>query len=204
MTRDNIIRRVKVEMDELTPFDSGLVISAGNEESKPIDKYIDEILDQCAHKLILLAPVHLLSLTAHTPTITVTDTVALFDVPADFLGLGYLKFPEWERPVYNTIKETDPLYLRQKNIYTRAGVSKPVVALCTGSTVPRLECYTITSSNGAGIVFKYRAKILAELLPDNLIPALAYLTAAEIFKIFERPELVQPTMELFSNELNIR
>jgi len=200
MTRDEIINRVKVEMDELTPFDGGLIVSAGNEMSKPIDAYIEEILDDCAEDLILMAPIHLLSLKSFSGTISVAGGVASITIPSDFLALGYIKFPEWERQVNTTIKETDPLYLRQMNQYTRAGISKPVVAIRSG----KLECYSITSEDGTGIDFKYKAKVVAEQLPDRLMMALVYLTAAKMFKIFERGDLIAPTMELFQNEINIR
>jgi hypothetical protein len=118
--------------------------------------------------------------------------------------MGYIKLVEWERPVSNVIKETDPFYLRQKNKYTRAGVSKPVVAIRSGV----LECFSITttstSTDATGVDFQYRAKVAAELLPDKLIKALVYLTAAKIFKIFEQTALIAPTMELFQSELNNR
>jgi hypothetical protein len=165
MTRQEIINKIKVEMDELTPFDGGFIIplvSTKNAESKPIDAYIQEILDSCAENVILAAPVHLAPLKQYSGVVTVQDNVAMIAVPSDFLALGTVKLIEWERPVPASIPQTDPLYLRQRNKYTRAGVSRPVVALLNGV----IECYSTTttdsSPDAAGVDLKYRAKPVPE------------------------------------------
>jgi hypothetical protein len=211
MTRQEIINKVKVEMDELTPFEGGFIIplvSTKNAESKPIDAYIQEILDSCAENVILAAPVHLAPLKQYSGVVTVQDNIAMIAVPSDFLALGTVKLIEWERPVPASIPQTDPLYLRQRNKFTRAGVSRPVVALLNGV----IECYSTTSTDSspdaAGVDMKYRAKPVPGALtaqfdiPEKLIMPLVYLTAAKMFKIFELTALVAPTMELFTSELN--
>ena len=199
MTRLEIIARIKVEMDELTPLDA-LIVSIPNELSKPIDAYIESILDQCAEKLTLIAPSHLVDFTIITDPPVVTGGVAVITLPPDYLAIGSIKFPEWERPVNNLIKETDPLYLRQKNTYTRAGVSKPVAAIVSNGDQKVIECFSLTS-DGTVHTISYRAKKTAQDINSKLHLALVYLTTSEMIKIFEKGDLAKASTQSLQNEL---
>jgi hypothetical protein len=196
MDRKTIIQKVVIKLDEVAPFGEGLVVSATNIDTKPIEKYVDEMLDESTNELLLTLPTHLLPNSKMTISdqITITDNIASIKLPADYLRLGYVNFPSWERPVKQTITESSPTYSLQKNEYTRGGLAKPVVVIKKDATLKKvLECYTVTddNTNTTGGEVVYVKLTTPDNLPDNLIPALIMLCATKVLNIIGQVQLSQ-------------
>jgi hypothetical protein len=144
MTISDLIRRVKIKMDELTPFGeglsitdpstgasipvtSGLVLLRPELYEKPIETYIKESIYDGYYALVAIAPYHITPVKSLTGTVVLNaDRSGTFTLPSDFYKLKDFKLVEWERPVTVTIDENDPHYKDQFNIYTRGNISKPI------------------------------------------------------------------------------
>jgi hypothetical protein len=194
MDRKTIIQKVTVKLDEYASFGQGLIVSALNVNAKPIEEYIDTLLDECTEELELTVPIHLLPLSKLdiTNLISITDNVATIKLPFEYLKLAYLKFPCWERPINKVISESHPLYAVQKNEYTRGGFAKPVVVikkeLITNKKL--LECYTVQNdTTNLSPDLAYIKIMIPDQIPDNLVPVLSSLCAQKVMIITGRTDL---------------
>lgn len=177
MDRNQLISKVKIKMDELSPFDDGDISPA------PL---IDEVLDEAAKKIQLELPLHLLAAEDFAPVAVPSGTVTL---PTDFLRLASFQMACWERPVVKAISKEDPLYALQKNVFVRGGVAKPVVAIYHNGTNKVLEYYSVpagtTHTVGHALYIKDQA---AQELDDSLADALTWKCAAMVYEIMEMYE----------------
>lgn len=188
MTRDQIIHAVKVRLEELTPFEDGLVVLADESDVQPVASYIDSLLNESGDEVQMLLPLHMLTPSAiSTNPVLGTDGVYRLELPSDYLRLHSIKAPTWEREVNIPIATTNPLYQLQRNIYTRSGNAKPVVAITYDGDKQKLELYTAST-----LEKKYYIKrVAAELLSDKLIPYVVLMCAIKVYGTLERPDLAK-------------
>jgi hypothetical protein len=217
MDRDQIIQQVKMRMDELSPFNDGLIVYAASpaEElahTKPIQYYIDATLDESNREMLLVAPLNHIPLvdfdfgTLHAD-ISVVNNIGRFTLPDDFLRLGWLKFNVWERPVFDTISNNDPNYKLQLNEFTRGGYGKPIVSVTKypPSRIKILEMFTISDTDKTTGVGAYVAEepVGNDTVPDILVPALSWLTAGKVFQIMEKAGPSQAALQQFQAQLTL-
>jgi hypothetical protein len=204
MTRENFISQVKAKMDELTPFNEGLVISDGM-NTNPVFSHIDGLVNECVYEVIISSPVHIFptknAVTA-VADVTISDNVGKVVLPTDFAKMASVEFTEWERPVLTVITDQDPKYLLQKNKYTRAGASKPVVVLRTIDDKRIIECYTLISAEGAKV--KYVAKLTIEQMPEIILPALMWYVASKVYASMEDPKNSESAFKNYISSTTIR
>lgn len=185
MTKEQIIKAVKVKMEEITPFDDGLMVL--NAEVKPIESYISEVFQNSIDKLLMICP---LSLTTETslPSTGLTSTtnngksIGKLSIPDDFIRLHTFKMAGWERPVHRCISTENPKYSEQLNPWTRGGNSKPVIV-----NKGYLEIYTYNTGDTVQTsLYIKRVDIDAPdiSIHDKLINPLCSLIAADVYAIF--------------------
>lgn len=201
MTKTEFIRQVKKKMDELTPFDEGLIISDGM-NTNPVFEHIDGVVDECVHEVVLQAPVHLLIAKSFSGDITIANEIANAIMPDDFVKIASVEFPEWERPVFKAISDLDPLYTQQKNKYTRGGSAKPVVVVRTENNKRFIECYTVSSAENAKI--RYIGTHAIDQVPDKLLPALEWYVASKVFASMDEPKKAEEANKQYISSLTIR
>lgn len=185
MTKTEIIRKIKAKMEEITPFDDGLMVL--DPGVKPIESYIDEMLQPALDRLLMICPLHLTKETAlpYTGLTTRTDNnklIGLLPIPDDFIRIHTFKMNTWERPVHRTTSTENPEYILQLNPYTRGGNSKPVIV-----KKEKLEIYTY--STGATVEISLYVKKVdvndTQIdIKDKLINPLIALTASMVYAIF--------------------
>lgn len=137
MTRAEYIKRIKVLLDEVSPFDEPAgFIASGEDKSyevvKPVVSYIDGCLDRAASFCLNTLPTTLLS-----------EDIATMQVQAamDTEGVGHVSIDGYVRPVRihdnegilrrditSFITTSSPIYLLQQNKHTRGKECKPVAA----------------------------------------------------------------------------
>ena len=178
MDRDGIITSVKVKIDELTP--DGVAL--------PLEEIIGPVLDESARELLLALPSRLLDAEdLNLEGIAYSeDKRAYIPVPNDFLKIGKIRFPKWEKTVSTAIKEESPEYTLENNPYTRGGWSRPTVSLINkdGDTV--LEGSKVDGSVAEEKITTEatkRKELLPEELPDMLIDSLGWLAASKVLQI---------------------
>jgi hypothetical protein len=186
MTRAAIIAKVKAKLEELTPFDEGLVVlSAG--DVKPITSYVDDTLNDASDEVRMILPLHLITPDTISAAMTVgTDGVGSLVLPSDYLRLYAIKAPEWAREVHRPISTENPEYKLQRNTYTRGKAHKPVVAITRDATNQKLELYTVATATLDRKL--YVKRVLAEANPDSLIPFVVLMCALKVYDIIGNVE----------------
>ncbi len=189
MNRATLIDRVKVKLDELTPFDEDLLVALPNADIKPVEAYIDEALDEATTEVLLRVPLHKLSpkRVATAMAVPTSDGVGYVDCPADFLRLYSFKMEGWHREVEFPISEGNPNYKLQRNHHTRGGVVKPVVVLNHRKTeTKQLEYYSLPNGVAHKVEkFLYVPITVAENLADNLVVLLIWICARKVFEVLQ-------------------
>lgn len=204
MNKATFIQRVKTKMDELTPFNEGLVVFDGA-NTNPVYDTIDALLPECIDEVLYLTPSHHLpwkNAVSQSNQVTLSNGVGYISLPSDFIKIARVIFQEWERPVTKAILENDSKYLEQKNKYTRAGISKPVIALVQSDSKKTLECYTITKTDGAAVNYVYRLTI--DQIPDIVLPSLEYYTASKAFSAIGNAKAAEEMNKQFLQTTTIR
>lgn len=195
MTLDQLKTRVKIKVDEYTP--SGV--------SHSFDDFLEPMLQESAKEITDTAPRQLLSSTdISTSVITYENDLAYLYIPADYARLCDIKFPLWDKPVYDTISPDDPEHAIQDNEYLKAGYGRPVVMLKTvGTAGKRLVCGKVAS--GATPTYaRYFAYEEPADMPSALDEALTWLAAAKILQILNYQEQAQLAQERYIAEIRNR
>lgn len=198
MLRDELIARVALRMDEVSP-DSGLDIMVDGRDNNPLYSLIDGIADDCALELYAKAPYWRLPQTAFQQADTVVEGITTdagsrriirFKLPSDFLRVAEINCIAFQRPITEVVSEQSPEGKRQHNRFLRAKGAKPVAVLSFGTwndqPCREIDCYSIASdaqvASGIGIDASYIAKPpSAENIPDILQPPLQWLIASKAF-----------------------
>ena len=151
MTRQELIHRVKVKLEELSPYgyeapliavyeDSELTENI-NKEIKPIISYIAECLTESCNTILSILPLHLIKpkefevkkrdkVDIISRAYSYTGGRGYFayklEMPSDFLRLHSFKFKDWEKVVQKTISPESPLYVYECNDCTMGKPTRPV------------------------------------------------------------------------------
>ena len=126
VSREDIIARTKLCMEELTPEWDGVFEQT---EGVCIDRYIDAKIEEILRALYLSVSVRLLPVQEALPPpepVKRQDGSGRIILPDEVIRPVSLYMEGWKRPVVRFIDETHPLYELQFNRYTRGGVAKPV------------------------------------------------------------------------------
>ena len=207
ISRLRIINVVKAKIDELIPEGEGVQFSLHSPPnvSNPYDLFISAVLDEATKNTIMMAPVHLLEPTIYIPTAIKTleddwGETGYIELPENFLRFILFKMAEWERPASEVISISSPLYLKQKNKFSRGFISKPVVAFSWFGTEESkkriLEYFSVpVGSEHAVEMFQYMPETKAEDLQSNLIDVLTWVCASKVLQITGQLDLSGNAME---------
>lgn len=164
MTIKELTYKVKVKLQELTPYGSGLAVVDPSENietvltdglvvleperyDKPVEIYIKECIEDAYIELVNLAPSNLLPTKEfdliNTEIRKRQDGSGIFRLPNDFFKLIRLKMIGWERPVLNTINTDDNRYQEQFNSYIRGGFSTPICAIIKDDKGKLIEYFSL-------------------------------------------------------------
>ena len=61
MTRSDIIKKVKVKLEEFSNFENQSYVLPANDMMKPIDSYIEETMDEATREVLLILPLWFVS-----------------------------------------------------------------------------------------------------------------------------------------------
>lgn len=181
MTRNELINRVKSNLDEISPSGS-LIVDVGVEDNNPLDEIINNLLDESAKEVLIKAPVIRLNATKATETATQDprdSKIGTIDIPEDFLRIVELKMADWYRSVTEIHAQGTPIANMQYNKYTRAGVVKPIAVLSHRENKTVIEYYSVNTSHAIDR-FMYIKKESAENIPEILQDALCWICASRV------------------------
>jgi hypothetical protein len=178
---------VKTRIDEITPVNELTVQIAGYDD-KPLDYFINSVLDECGDDIQKIAP--LWKLTAYSCTnaaVRINEYSGYVELPSDFLRLIDFKLFNWERSVTVPVMAGTVAADRQKNRFLRGGTAKPVCVLghtLDGENIKRtVEYYSTVDDNHNLEKFLYARRMTAEHLNNDLTEALVWHTAGKVLGI---------------------
>ena len=210
MTRDELVVYTKNLIDEVSPINGfGQDINEEDikitdfEGDKPIDDFIEALLDESGDEAQLLAPTHMVGyVSANMSDMSVISDyerrsfVGEFEKPNTFLKLARARLGSWERSVTYTLKEGEVGSDIQSNIYLRGGVAKPKIVEERDYLYlyPAFEeDITDTSSK-----IEYVARVSAERVSTGLQNILCWLCAGRVYGRVGNPSAEKECREMAS------
>lgn len=132
MTFEELIDRVKVKMEEYTPFAETTAIAASESmgfETKPIVSYIKRTIDEAANEMLMVLPLHLIRSEKMTiiEQIRYTNGSGVIGLGENFLRVHRFKMKDWRTTLHHAEYEGSPIAQLQDNPYTRGRAYKPVL-----------------------------------------------------------------------------
>ena len=189
ISRTEIVHRVKMCMEELTPDAAGFL---EQEEGVLIDNYIEGVIEPQLRVLFMTAPVALLPVaevsSLYTPMAR-ADGSGRIRLNDDVMRPILLQMAGWKVPVTRFIDEKHPLYELQFSRYTRGGVAKPVAVYThDGQGVHVVDYYSLPATDTHHIeslqcVLAPEHNATSYNLEPLLIDALCYRCAAAVYGI---------------------
>lgn len=208
MTRSDIIKKVKVKLEEFSNFENQSYVLPADDMMKPIDSYIEETMDEATREVLHILPLWFVSSMGRdgaAPITIVADgygTHAEMNLPQDFLRLVAVKLESWRREVndgLNLISHTHPRYKEQHNPATRGRTDKPVGVLAG----QKIELYSTTEANEALEYFIYIPTMKAEQVEDKVVDYMVLSAAAKIMGIYGNMEGVKLCQEQLVQKINM-
>jgi hypothetical protein len=178
---------VKTRIDEVTPIGE-LTVQLSGYDDKPVDYFIDSVLDECADDIQKSAPLwKLTAYSSNNSAVRIDEYSGYVELPLDFLRLISFKLESWARSVTVPVLSGTVAADRQKNIFLRGGTAKPVCVLGhsfdKGSPKKTLEYYSTVDDNHTIEKFLYSKRMTAENLNNDLVEALVWHTAGKVLGI---------------------
>ena len=220
MTKEELIHKIKVKMEELSPFgyeqlDAYQLANEMNEDNmiKPINSYVEECLVEGCNETLMLIPPQLIKPISYIGNgVLITEegdgvlSPVSFDMGEDFLKLHSLRMSDWKTDIYETISKIDMRYKLQSNIWTMGKPTRPVVvidSISNNDIKPRLIAYS--SSNANYKTFNYIKKITEETtdFDDDLTEFFSLYIAGKVYDIMSMKEQSQVMMEEITNRIKI-
>lgn len=184
MNRKELTHYTKTLIDEISPIDgleNNIVIEDFGED-KPIDDFIDSLLDESATETQLLAPTYYLDGgTISFANVSVSDGVGEVNKPVDFLKIIRFKLKSWERPVNVSVSEGSPLADIQGNKYLRGGKAKPIVV--EERSYLRIYPVSLTDIGVTTHTLEYAKKKVAESVNTELQIPMCWMCASKVMAI---------------------
>lgn len=191
---NDLIERVKVNMEELTDLYNASVVLDGGID---ISVYIQEKLPDALLSVWATSPVESLPQTDCASSLQPerrTDGSGRVILPADVWRMTEFCMEGWRQPVTAFVDRTSPAYELQFNPYTRGGVAFPVCVLSNENGQKCLDYYSLPPCTEAHRVKTARYVAYPRLsnnsyeIDESLIPVVCYTCAALVFEILDRPE----------------
>lgn len=132
MTFEELIDRVKVKLEEYTPFAESTALAASESmgfETKPIVSYIRQTLEEAANEVLMTLPLHLI----RAEKMYIIDQIkydngsGVVGLSDSFLRVHRFKMRDWKTALHHAEFEGSPIAELQDNPYTMGRPHKPVL-----------------------------------------------------------------------------
>lgn len=193
MTRENIIKQILLRIDEISPFAATDIID---------NDLIDGLLNESAEDVLMKLPLHLLPTSTPSTVNQISDQISTkIQLPIDFLRLIKLKLSGWNKSINELFPEEHPKFqLQYTNKYLRGTINRPIAFIVNATTNQNKDILCFGNSNDNNVSqFYYCKKLVAELIPDNILEPLFYIGAFKTLVAMEKPEQAKVAMTQFEN-----
>lgn len=197
MTREELIKKVALKMDEISSSDD-VIESVGTGDNNPLYTQINNLLNESINDVLMKAPLHRIQSMVRPFTdarmelvFYLNKKVAIFDVPEDFIKLAYISHNLFYRDIVDLALEGDATDKRQHNIHLVAGYAKPVAVLERKNGLRIIKCYSFNTNENVSPVGYYVKRYDSDKndptvevgLDDYLTDIVSWLCAGKVFYI---------------------
>lgn len=153
MTREELIKKIALKMDEISSSDD-VIVPVGTGDNNPLYTQINNLLNESVNDVLMKAPIYRiqsqvqkLSATATSKTVFGGDRkVAVIGITEDFIRLVSITDDAFQRPIIELAIEGDDVDKRQHNKFLVAKSAKPVAVIGRDVSGARtITCYSYES-----------------------------------------------------------
>lgn len=155
MTREELIKKVALKMDEISSSDD-VIVPVGTGDNNPLYTQINDLLNESVNDVLLKAPIYRLqNQVEKLPDDSIktgeifgnTRRVAVLSISDDFIRLVSITDALFERPIVDLSIEGDAIDKKQHNRFLVAKHSKPVAVLANSAEGRKITCYSYDASD---------------------------------------------------------
>lgn len=153
MTREELIKKVALKMDEISSSDDVIVpVNAG--DNNPLYTQINNLLNESVNDALMKAPVYRIQNQIGTVKNATSKSLfgdtrkaAVFAVPNDFIRLVQINDDLFQRPIIELAIEGDDVDKRQHNRHLVAKYARPVAVMGRNGNGRTISCYSYGSGD---------------------------------------------------------
>lgn len=196
MTREELIKKVALKMDEISSSDD-LIVPVGTGDNNPLYTQINSLLNESVNDAFMKAPIY--RVYAYAGKVEVATSIeipgypkprkkAVIDIPDDFMRLISITDKAFQRPIVDLAIEGDDVDKRQHNRHLVAKTAKPVAVIGRSATGRVITCYSYNSEDTPSPSLLYVKRydsdkdITAETgLDDYMTDLVSWVCAGRVF-----------------------
>lgn len=204
MTREELIKKVAMKMDEISSSDDVIVpVSTG--DNNPLYTQINYLLNESVNDVLMKAPIYRLqsqmaSLSSSgaigeepadveiLPIFNGARRIAIIYTPDDFLRLVSISDNAFQRPIIELAIEGDFMDKRQHNKFLVAKSAKPVAVMGSNENGRCITCYSYESSESPNPTLRYVKRYMKDMniseesdLDGYLVDIVSWVCAGKVF-----------------------
>ena len=197
MTREELIKKVALKMDEISSSDD-VFVPVGTGDNNPIYTQINNLLNESVNDVLMKAPIyrlhgHIGVQKQFTPANLFVGTskprkAAVIDVPADFVRMASITDDAFQRPIVEFAQEGDDVDKKQHNVHLVAKTAKPVAVIGSSASGRTITCYSYDAEGAPNPTLLYIKRYdndkdtTAETgLDDYMIDLVSWVCAGRVF-----------------------
>jgi hypothetical protein len=192
MTREELIKKVALKMDEISSSDD-VIVSVNAGDNNPLYTQINSLLNESVNDVLMKAPIFRLH--GHVETLSTSDTTEIFNsrkaaiisVPDDFLRLVSISDKAFQRPITVLAIEGDDIDKKQHNKHLVAKAAKPVAVIGNSASGRTIVCYSYGSDDNVSPSMLYIKRYDSESMSDDanldeyMVDVVSWVCAGKVF-----------------------
>jgi hypothetical protein len=148
MTREDLIKKVALKMDEISSSDD-VILSVGSSDNNPLYVQINNLLNESVNDVLMKAPIYRLSNHIVSSRGFKVESIfnglrqkAVFTITDDFLRFVSISDSCFQRDITELSFEGDSVDKRQHNKHLVSKEAKPVAVLNSTTGHRKISCYS--------------------------------------------------------------
>jgi hypothetical protein len=185
MTREELIKKVAMKMDEISSSDD-VIVPVMAEDNNPQYALINGLLNESINDVLAKVPIHRIQVQIETVQTDTTETLKdgngatirqmpVFSVPMDFLRLVSISDPSFMRPIVELATEGDSIAKRQHNRFLMAKTAKPVAVIGRSGNTREIVCYSLGADKTPNTTMTYVKRFTGDESPSATVDLDPYL-----------------------------
>ena len=150
MTREELIKKVALKMDEISSSDD-VIVPVGTGDNNPLYTQINNLLNESVNDVLMKAPIFRIQnqvVKLESGNVLVesvfnnTRKIVVAAIPEDFIRLVSITDAAFQRPIVDLAIEGDDVDKKQHNRFLVAKSAKPVAVMGRGDSGRVIRCYS--------------------------------------------------------------